>query len=341
MSARGLVSRKGQHFASAISSPRMAAPLLLTGDERFISEDGKARTVYSLDLRSIDSRARQVYDFVLEETYDIENANKRISLVAPLNKEGSHSDDASVDLFSFDLQEINNRYKTAGTGSMTWDSSVCMSLYFAHNPHELKGKIIELGSGVGLGGILSTVAKELSSDADDMSLTCTDVNDEVLDMLEHNMDKAAKSPGLFENDNVHIKKLDWFDFVNNKATEDSKQYDTIIASDCAYLTSQVKPLSETIDKLLGNESKLHMFAPVNRTVVYELTEMLKEAKRMNVQVEDIDLSKNRIKSEHCSAKINESSCGTSRFLHITACRSKTNFDPAMNTGKGTDIYDID
>jgi hypothetical protein len=44
-----------------------------------------------------------------------------------------------------------------------------MGLYFAHNPLELKGEIIELGSGVGLGGILSTVAKELSPDADDVS----------------------------------------------------------------------------------------------------------------------------------------------------------------------------
>jgi predicted nicotinamide N-methyase len=151
---------------------------------------------------------------------------------------------------------------------MTWDSSVCMGLYFAHNPLELKGEIIELGSGVGLGGILSTVAKELSPDADDVSLTCTDVNDEVLGMLEHNMDKAAESPGYFDNDNVHVKKLDWFAFVNNETTtEESKQYDTIIASDCAYLKSQVNPLSETTDKLLGKESKLHTFAPINRTVV--------------------------------------------------------------------------
>lgn len=110
----GSRERKGRRFASSISSPRTIAPLLLTGDERFISEDGKSRTVYSLDFRSMDFKVTPANIFVLEETYDIENVKKRISLVASLNKESSNSDDASVDLFSFDLQEINNGYKTAG-----------------------------------------------------------------------------------------------------------------------------------------------------------------------------------------------------------------------------------
>jgi hypothetical protein len=178
------------------------------------------------------------------------------------------------------------------------------------------------------------VAKELSSDTDGVSVTCTDANDEVLQMLGHNMDAAANSStrGLFENDSIHIQKLDWFDFVGNedKVQERSQQYDTIIASDCAYLRSQVNPLSETISQLLGKEGehkqKLHMFAPVNRAVVYELTEELRDSKNMNVRVESIELSKHRIKTTEktstFSVESSEGSRGISRFLHITAWHAK-------------------
>ena len=83
-----------------------------------------------------------------------------------------------ADLFSFHLQEINNGIQEgAGTGSMTWDSSVTMSLYFTENPHELKDNVLELGSGVGLGAMMTKVASELSSNSDNVSVTCTDVND--------------------------------------------------------------------------------------------------------------------------------------------------------------------
>lgn len=83
----GSRERKGRRFASSISSPRTIAPLLLTGDERFISEDGKSRTVYSLDFRSMmDFKVTPANVVVLEETYGIENVKKKISLVASLNK---------------------------------------------------------------------------------------------------------------------------------------------------------------------------------------------------------------------------------------------------------------
>eukprot|EP00804_Cyclotella_cryptica_P027862 CCRYP_003791-RA/>CCRYP_003791-RA protein AED:0.15 eAED:0.15 QI:0/-1/0/1/-1/1/1/0/335 len=335
---------------------------MLTGDEMFISPDGRSHTIYRLEGRSASTQG-PFRDIVLEESYDIEHAMKKMSLICPTRVNGDRilPDDMGATtirnqdaLFSFQLQEINNGVQRGmGTGSMTWESSIAMSLYFTENPHELKGSVIELGSGVGLGGILSKVAKELSSDSDDVSVTCTDGNDEVLEMLEHNMDAAASSRGLFENDSIHIKKLDWFDFVGNedKGQERSQQYDTIIASDCAYLPSQVRPLSETISQLLGKEGeqnqKLHMFAPVNRAVVYELTDELRDSKNMNVQVERIDLSKHRIKKTGESIskfpmESSEGSKGISRFLHITAWHAK-NADQADSCGSGEkkSMIDID
>ena len=310
-----------QDFATSVDFGVPRAPLLLTGDEHFISKDGKSHTLYKLKSPS------PFCDVALKESYDIENARKNLSLVSTAPKDGGNKFSvASTDsnLFSFNLQEINNGYKNgAGTGSMTWESSVAMSLFFTENPHELKGDVIELGSGVGMGAILSKVAKELSQESDDVSVTCTDVNDAVLEMLEQNMEKAAKSHnGLFNNHNIKVKKLDWFDYAEtDRSTIEPTHYDTIIASDCAYLKSQVNPLSETIASLLGIESKLHMFAPANRNVVYELIHELRVTKQLTVQIEDIELSKNRIRVDET---ISSTKHNTSRILHITAWRAKRN-----------------
>lgn len=234
-----------------------------------------------------------------------------------------------------------------------------MGLYFSINPGELRGNVLELGSGVGLGGILSNVATNVIYDDSSVgarrNITLTDVNEDVLDMLQQNVMGAASrsSPGFFKNE-ICIRKLDWYDFLGDLQTsscpeptsnnDDDRCYDTIIASDCAYLHSQIVPLSETISKLLGNskdgKKRLHMFTPYNRGVVHELIRELRR-KGMHVDVEDIEMSKYRIKPEGGRGAFCRNSgrafegrfwndeaareplrdamtCGVSKFLHITA-----------------------
>ena len=229
------------------------------------------------------------------------------------------------EIFSFDLQEINHGVLTGcGTGSMSWDSSIgkmisyhtfflrddisvelwqqyqnttsltlytsklcytVMGLYFAMNQSELRGNILELGSGVGLGGILSNITTPTHTNGSaKRSVTLTDINDDVLHMLEQNITHAsskAASLGGLSRDDISIQKLDWFDSLlkcgssQTITNSDYGRYDTIIASDCAYLRDQIIPLTETISKLLGKRRRgkeekkklLHMFAPYNRGVV--------------------------------------------------------------------------
>lgn len=176
----------------------------------------------------------------------------------------SKSDSELAGIFSFNLQEINHGVQNgSGTGSMSWDSSIAMGLYFAVNPNELHGNVLELGSGVGLGGILSSMATNIihrdNLASHKKSVTLTDANDDVLNMLQQNMEAAAKSSHDISRDNICIQKLDWFDFLgdmqNNPGASlgSDRGYNTIIASDCAYLRSQIEPLSETISRLLGNK----------------------------------------------------------------------------------------
>eukprot|EP00985_Skeletonema_marinoi_P000758 scaffold282_cov80-Skeletonema_marinoi.AAC.1 len=292
--------------AASIITPPPSPQLLLEGDEMYISSDGKSHTYYRLHHAHHHSAS---IEYLLEEAYDIENARKEITLLQQSfsdDKEMSTSTPSSTTttaaqphylskIFSFPLQEINNGIqKGAGTGSTTWDSSIAMGLYFGMYPQELLvGKdVLELGSGVGLGGILARVVSKRckknvgksNGEVDRVRFTLSEVNRDIINMLRYNTTVAAAanaSSGLLESDELHIEQMDWFDFLvggTNVADHHSsttaatntarKKYDTIIASDCIYLPSQIKPLSETIAKLLGrdnpNNQKAHIFSPYNR-----------------------------------------------------------------------------
>ena len=247
-----------------------------------------------------------------------------------------------------------------------------MGLYFAMNQSELRGNILELGSGVGLGGILSNIATPTHDNGSaKRSVTLTDINDDVLEMLEQNIDASSKTASLggLSRDDISIQRLDWFDSLleggssQTITNSDYGRYDTIIASDCAYLRDQIIPLTETISKLLGKRRRgkeekkklLHMFAPYNRGVVHELIDKLQK-KDMHVDVEDIELSKYRIKQETASGCFSKTSffegqqsklwsdmpTFCSKFLHITAWhKTEEEIDEERNDKEQHAINDID
>ena len=110
-----------------ITLPPPQQPLLLEGDEMFISQNGKSHTVYQLKDRSKGITTDT--DIILQEIYDIEHARKTISLLR--HEAGEYLSSSistwreSSEIFSFDLQEINHGVLTGcGTGSMSWDSSI-------------------------------------------------------------------------------------------------------------------------------------------------------------------------------------------------------------------------
>ena len=62
-----------------ITPPPPQQPLLLKGDEMFISQNGKSHTVYQLKDRSKGITTDT--DIILQEIYDIGHARKTISLL--------------------------------------------------------------------------------------------------------------------------------------------------------------------------------------------------------------------------------------------------------------------
>ena len=363
-------TKSSNENAAIIITPPPSPQLLLEGDEMHISSDGKSHTYYRLK-HPCDDHTSKTCEYLLEEAYDIENARKEITLFqSPLNpnKNCNERKKSSITtktaegqlskIFSFPLQEISNgMQKGAGTGSMTWESSIAMGLFFGIHPEELVGDVLELGSGVGLGGILTNVVSKNENrlgssgcrEDDKMNFTLTEVNLDIIDMLRYNTTIAAaanRSSGLLESDEeFQIEQMDWFDFlIGTNAQQQQrfkkhkrKKYDTIIASDCIYLHSQVRPLSDTITELLGRESpdqKAHIFSPHNRSFVHDLIENLREVKGMNVHVDTIEMSKMRVKYNETDVSIPSLrwlsgedtkverqavvSNGTSKFLHIAA-----------------------
>ena len=65
----------------------------------------------------------------------------------------------ALDILHF--QEIDEGVLgSAGTGVTTWEISIAMALFFSFNPTLMAGNMLELGSGIGLGGILTQVAAQ-------------------------------------------------------------------------------------------------------------------------------------------------------------------------------------
>jgi predicted nicotinamide N-methyase len=282
-----------------------APPLLLEGDEYFVSHDGVARTYYQMEYDT------STIPLAIEEFYDLEGARKtfilrktsprtRVTIGTQQQQLVAEKTQGVVQLGdpveSLQIQEIESDdgvFGKAGTGATTWEASIAMSLFFSSHPHLLRGHVIELGSGVGLGGILSSF--QHGTEFLD-SWTLTDYNLQVLEQCKRNLKQAAHTSAL---PSVKVCQLDWHDFV--RQGEASKQhlhkYDTVIACDCAYLYPDIIALSTAMDALLkrGQQSKIHIFGPYNRGALQELVRQLKEEKGLELTMEVFDMQRYRLK----------------------------------------------
>jgi predicted nicotinamide N-methyase len=349
--------------ADVIMTPAPSKPLLLEGDEFYVSHDGVSRTYYQLESWASD--VRSTLPVSLEEFYDLKGARKTF-IVRRDHSEKDPSSSQNVvlgknvqgvarlgsPLSVFELQEIDQGvFGSAGTGSTTWESSIAMSLFFSSNPSLLRGNVVELGSGVGLAGLLSQMSPTSLSEM--TSLTLTDGNAEVVEQCQQNMNRVNSSQIP-----TQVLNLNWYDFMNTKEKDSSKKYDTVLASDCAYLYPDVVALSSTMASLCrkDQQSRIHVFGPYNRGALHELTIQLRDEFDMNVIVSWLEMSRYRLKphadltnSNFSNVAYIHSYCAseeecpyasrkTAQFLHITAWH-KTPADE--RTQANPSIVDID
>uniref|UniRef100_A0ACD5WNB8 Uncharacterized protein n=2 Tax=Avena sativa TaxID=4498 RepID=A0ACD5WNB8_AVESA len=110
------------------------------------------------------------------------------------------------------------------TGQLVWPGAVLMNTYLSEHPETVKGRsVIELGSGIGITGILcSRFCKEV---------VLTDHNDEVLEIIKKNIELQSTSGNA--DAALTAEKLEWGnnDHVSNIVKEHPAGFDLIVGAD--------------------------------------------------------------------------------------------------------------
>ena len=332
---------------------------MLEGDRFELSVDGISRTAYRL-------KTPDTSGLLVEELYDVNKATKTFILRrSDANHQHAHytydattpnPSNPSIDLGSayqtIELHELEaTKVDAVGTGAMSWESSIAMSLFFSYNPHLLSGHILELGSGCGHGGIL--VLSQLFSKASMRgaywplstdrsrswnlpieSFVFTDYQNEILDQCARNVHSAFSQNSILSQVHFQTRILDWnsFSAEDDISSSDLPPYKTILASDCAFRCCDIEPLSETIVRLLSihKDACFHTFGPINRSALHTLTKALR-AKGMRVEVDTLEMERLRLMPSRsgnvCLEKAaQQASAGTAKILHITARQRHTDED---------------
>ncbi|KAL9333832.1 hypothetical protein Peur_073971 [Populus x canadensis] len=175
------------------------------------------------------------------------------------------------------------------TGQLVWPGALLLNDYLAKNAEMLKGcSIIELGSGVGVTGILCSKFCP--------QLLLTDHNDEVLKILKKNIELCASSENpnccagkrekqkntkcgqmfILRHTDIFLlhaelaaEKLEWgnSDHIDQILQRYSRGFDLILGADIYILQSSVPLLFDTVERLLhvrGGQCKF-ILAYVSRT----------------------------------------------------------------------------
>ncbi|KAK4783800.1 hypothetical protein SAY86_018168 [Trapa natans] len=149
--------------------------------------------------------------------------------------------------------EICNQYNIDNTGLVClWPSEEVLSYYCLSNAEIFRSKrVIELGSGYGLAGLVIAAATEASE------IVITDGNPQVVDYIQHNIQVNS---GAFGSTKVNSMLLHWKE-MQGSCTPDT--FDIIIASDCTFFKEFHADLAWTVKLLLkeAGPSEALFFSP--------------------------------------------------------------------------------
>lgn len=157
--------------------------------------------------------------------------------------------DIELDGYKSESEQIWN-----STGLTLWRSSRFLCEYMLEHPDLLRNKrILELGSGLGLCGILAhRMVAPLDDDkgSDGASVVLTDGDTDVLPKLRQNLKDNQSSTGK-----VSVHQLLWGkDSGENFLKHHGPLFDVILGADLVYSPRVIAPLWETVGALLGPES---------------------------------------------------------------------------------------
>ncbi|MCL7042457.1 hypothetical protein MKW94_030039 [Papaver nudicaule] len=139
----------------------------------------------------------------------------------------------SLELKLLCLQSASTDYDL--TGQMVWPGCVLLNNYLSQNPHVVQGcSVIELGSGVGVTGILcSRFCREV---------LLTDHNDEVVKIMKKNIELNTSSGTPDCCAGLAAEKLEWgnTDQISQILQRYPKGFDLVLGADIYILTFTLK-----------------------------------------------------------------------------------------------------
>ncbi|KAJ9541034.1 hypothetical protein OSB04_027540 [Centaurea solstitialis] len=168
--------------------------------------------------------------------------------------------------------KICNTYDIDNTGLVcSWPSEEVLAYYCLSQLDLFRSKrVIELGSGYGLAGLVIAAVTEASE------VVISDGNPQVVDYIQRNINANSS---VFGGTKVTSMMLHW---NQEEASDISNSFDIIVASDCTFFKEFHKGLVQTIKCLLKKEgpSEAIFFGPKRGK---SLDEFLAEVKESGLQ----------------------------------------------------------
>eukprot|EP00210_Caulerpa_lentillifera_P000716 g693.t1 len=163
-----------------------------------------------------------------------------------------------LSLFGLELKLFQDP-NSNNLGTTVWDASIVCAKYFEKNASRgnfsrekvRKFRAIELGSGVGLGGIaLALLGCQHVTLTDKLELLPLITNN-----INANLSKSALAGTLYEGKigKIEICELDWIS-ENKLANVEPPPYDVVLATDCIYHENHMEYLLDTILQLTDHRS---------------------------------------------------------------------------------------
>ena len=164
-----------------------------------------------------------------------------------------------------------------------WEAGACLAEYLMQNPDSIRGRrLIELGAGVGLTGLIAAAIGA-------KSVHMTDYTDATLENLSYNVsinNKWLEYRGIDE-EVVSVGYLEWAEYAENDCR--SHPADILIAADVVYTVECIPDLVATVSKFLSSEgntkAKVALFATTYRN-------------RTTFAIFEQELEKRRIKCDY-------------------------------------------
>ncbi|XP_052183887.1 uncharacterized protein LOC127795913 isoform X1 [Diospyros lotus] len=166
------------------------------------------------------------------------------------------------------------------TGQLVWPGAKLLNNYISQTPEMLRGcSVIELGSGVGVTGILC------SKFCHDVVLT--DHNEEVLKILKKNIELHSSS----ESTGLIAEKLEWGNShdLNQILERHPEGFDLVLGADICFQQSSIPLLFDTVQQLLCTRDIGHckfLLAYVSRAKVMDAM-VISEAVRHGLLISEV------------------------------------------------------